>query len=107
MTESPFTVTPALVTQASTDCSSTATNVEQQLEQLKAFVESMGQYTGITADNWRLLMDAVHGDALNLHTALVGIADGLKGNYDVYTEVEVINNKQIEDIANQLPPLNL
>jgi WXG100 family type VII secretion target len=107
LTESPFTVTPEVVRQASQDCGSAAEGVEQQLEQLRSYVSSLGSYTGISADNWRLLMDSVHGDAMNLHTAIVGIADALKGVHDAYVEVEVVNNKQIEEIASQLPSLNL
>jgi hypothetical protein len=103
----PFGALPADIQQASKDCISIAGAVEEQLEGLKSYVESLGNYTGVTADDWRALMDSVHGDALNLHSALVGIGDGLQGTYDAYTEAEVLSDQQIEHIAAELPPLNL
>jgi len=84
-----YNVDPAVVADAATFCSSTATEVSNQLSTLASFVESMAEYwVGPAATTFNQLMEEYQAAAAGIELALNQISQGLNGSATNYSEAE-------------------
>jgi 6 kDa early secretory antigenic target len=84
-----YNVDPAVVADAASFCSSTATEVSDQLSTLASFVESMADYwVGPAATTFNQLMAEYQAAANGIELALTQISQGLNGTSVNYSEAE-------------------
>jgi hypothetical protein len=83
-----YRVTPEYLAGAATDTTTTASEIERQLAEIKSFVSLMAEYDIL---------------ANMLHQALTGIAGGLHGNYINYTQSEQQNLTNLAAIEASMP----
>ncbi|WP_432827552.1 WXG100 family type VII secretion target [Dactylosporangium sp. CA-092794] len=103
-----FEVTPEALQQGASSCESSAGQISDQLNALKSYVLQLGEeWLGMTAQEFTLLMDQWDAHSRTLHTALVGIADGLRKNAGDYAEHEGVNLTNVTSIAGSLPALRV
>jgi WXG100 family type VII secretion target len=103
-----FQVTAEYLADAATQCDSTASTVSDQLASLKSYVVGMEDWwQGIAAGTFQSLMSEYDLCSVALNDALTGIANGLRGNWGNYTQVEQTNNVNIQRIQEGLPIPNL
>jgi WXG100 family type VII secretion target len=99
-----YDVTPEYLAAASADTTNTAALIEEQLADLKRYVESLeAHWGGIAHDRFRMLMHDYDRCAQLLNRALTGIAGGLQGNYVNYTGAETTNVGGIDKLHAGLP----
>lgn len=99
-----YKVTPEYLQQAATDTTNTATEVGDELAQLKTFVMSLEDvWGGIAHNQFTTLMLDFDTYARMLHDALTGIAGGLRGNYANYVESEQTNLNTLTSLGEQVP----
>src|SRR5690242_13972395 len=90
-----YAVTPEYLAQARTDTLNTAQRIEEQLGQLKSYVQELeSAWGGVARDTFLVLMQDYDIYARMLHDALTDIASGLQGTYANYinSEAQNINN---------------
>ncbi len=105
-----FGVTPQELANASSSCTTTAGEVQDQLAKLKAYVISMeGWWKGIASNTFQELMAEYDIYSTMLHEALMDIGSGLSGNQMNYQDSETANINSINSIQNELglPQINL
>jgi WXG100 family type VII secretion target len=103
-----FKVTPQDVAQAATSCTNTNSGVQDELASLRQYVVSMEDWwQGIASTTFQDLMAEYDRCTAALQDALTGIANGLHGNWQNYTESEQVNVTTITSIQQGLPASNL
>lgn len=102
MTE--FTALPQDIQQASSNCITTAEEVQSQLQSLQNYVYDLeGQWQGVASGNFMTLMADWNIYARMLHQSLIGIAEGLQGNWRNYSQSEEQNIAQLQAVNGSLP----
>jgi hypothetical protein len=119
-----FSVTPQYVADAATQSENTGNDVLAQLTELRNYVTSLVGETdiangpadayawmGVTAAQFAALMENVHFYSLAIHDDLLGIAQGLRGNYVNYVNSEADNLQGLkgidENLLGSVPPARL
>jgi WXG100 family type VII secretion target len=103
-----FQVTPEYVANAATSCDTTASEVQDQLATLRAYVVNMEDWwQGFASNTFQSLMTEYDVCSAVLNNALTGIGNGLRGNWSNYTENEQQNAANINTIQTGLPSPNL
>jgi WXG100 family type VII secretion target len=96
----PFKVTPEMLSAASSNCTSTAEEISQQLSSLRNYVVNLeAVWHGVAADTFSELMADYDVYVRMMHDALTDIGSGLMGNQVNYTAAEQSN-------INSLQPVN-
>ncbi|WP_285498151.1 WXG100 family type VII secretion target [Actinomadura sp. NBRC 104425] len=99
-----YKVTPEYLANAATDTQNAATQISQELAQIKTYVVSLEEvWGGIAHDRFVALMAEYDILAQMLNTALTGIASGLRGNYINYKESEQQNVTNLANIEAGMP----
>lgn len=101
-------VTPEMISIAATDCDNKAQEVQSQLAQLQQFVVGLQDYwKGNASLAYQGLMEAWNRNAIELQQALLDIASGLRGTYVNYSNMEVDNTNNANQLLGLLPGANL
>jgi WXG100 family type VII secretion target len=99
-----YTVTPEYLAGAHTDTLKTAQTIEQQLAQLKSYVQQLeNAWGGVARDTFLVLMQDYDIYSRMLHDALADIASGLQGTYVNYVESEAVNIRNLRALHEALP----
>ncbi|CAG6394678.1 WXG100 family type VII secretion target [Streptomyces cocklensis] len=99
-----YTVTPEYLAQARTDTINTAQRIEQQLAQLKSYVQQLeSAWGGVARETFLVLMQDYDIYSRMLHDALTDIASGLQGTYVNYTQSEAQNINNLRALGEDLP----
>jgi WXG100 family type VII secretion target len=99
-----FEVTPEYIAAAATDCDATAGQITEQLNAIRSYVYSLREHwVGPAAETFEALMQNFDGFASMLHTALVGIGSGLRGNYTNYVTVEDQARSNLVQVDGEIP----
>jgi WXG100 family type VII secretion target len=102
-----FKVTPDEVTNYANACNSTATEIQGQLQSLKAYVQNMEDWwQGIASTTFQGLMTEYDTYSAMLYNALTDIGSGLSGNEVQYSETEKANQTTINNIQSSLSSTN-
>ena len=103
-----FKVTPEYVSNAATNCVTTADQIQTQLGVLRNYVVSLeSTYHGVAAATFQSLMTNYDVFSKMLDNALRDIGSGLSGNYVNYTATEEANIAQLVAINGDIPGANL
>jgi len=104
-----FTVTPADLTNAANQCTTTAGYIQSNIQQVTSYVDELisdgyqgpcaNQLANVLAPNWS-------ADATNLATLLLDIASNLKTNANNYSGSEDQNTSNLVSVASTLPSGN-
>ncbi len=98
-----FQAPPSEIAVAANSCTTTATNVQGQLAQLKTYVTLTEEsWQGIAQDTFQELMQKYDTYSQMLVNALNDIASGLNGNKVNYVDTEIANIKSIHAIDNEM-----
>jgi WXG100 family type VII secretion target len=101
-----YNVTPEYLTQASSDCVTTATEVSAQLLALKNYVVSLeDSWQGIAADQFQTLMQSYDANSTSLVNVLEQIGNGLNNTGQNYSAAEAQAAANVAAI--DLPPAKL
>ncbi|BBA96950.1 hypothetical protein RVR_2484 [Actinacidiphila reveromycinica] len=99
-----YRVTPEYLAQARTDTINTAQLVQDQLAQLKSYVQQLeAVWGGMARDTFLTLMQDYDVYARMLHDSLTDIASGLEGTYINYTQSEAQNINNLRAMGEDLP----
>ena len=99
-----FTALPHDIQQASTNCLNTSEEVQSQLSSLQNYVYDLeGQWQGVASQNFMSLMADWNIYARMLHQSLIGISEGLRGNWQNYSQSEEQNIAQLQAVNGSLP----
>lgn len=99
-----YRVTPEYLAGAASDTTTTASEIEGQLAEIKTYVGSLeAVWGGIAYGRFVSLMAEYDILANMLHQALTGIAGGLHGNYINYTQSEQQNLTNLAAIEASMP----
>ncbi len=100
-------VTPEYISQAASDCTSAAGDLDQKLAGLKQYVIAMQEtWHGVAADTFGQLMTDYDGFARILHDSLVNIGSGLQGNFVNYHDTETTNINSLVAVNGSIPGAN-
>lgn len=103
-----FKVTPEYVSNAAVSCQNTADEISSQLSTLRSYVVNLeAVYHGVAATTFQTLMAEYDRFSQMLNHALVGIGQGLRGNYVNYTETETQNIANLAPISGNIPGARL
>ncbi|AEW94686.1 MULTISPECIES: WXG100 family type VII secretion target [Streptomycetaceae] len=103
-----FQVTPEYVREAATSCDTTAELVKEQLDALKAYVQSLEDvWHGVAHNTFQIYMQEYDLYANMLHQALTGIASGLRGTHVNYEQSEQSALDGIRKLQGELAPARL
>lgn len=104
---SDFQVTPEEVTMAANSCSSTASEISDELSVIRSFVVSLeAQWRGIASNTFQSLMTDYDVFAKMLNQSLTDISSGLRGNYVNYTASEQSNIGNLQAVNGAIPGAN-
>ncbi|GAB7042510.1 MULTISPECIES: WXG100 family type VII secretion target [Catenuloplanes] len=99
-----FEVTPEYVADAAANCTTSATEIEAQLQVTRNYVISLrDEYEGVAALNFDALMADFDAFGVMLHNALINIGDGLRGNFNNYTTVEEFATTNLVEVNGEIP----
>jgi WXG100 family type VII secretion target len=99
-----YRITPEEMRNMSHQTLQTAEGIQTQLNALRLFVTDLEhQWHGVASGTFNALMADWDIYAHMLHQSLVGISDGLKGNYVNYTNSEESNISNLRTVHGQLP----
>jgi WXG100 family type VII secretion target len=99
-----YRVTPEYLAQAMRDTYKTASLVNDQLSDIKAYVNWVEEiWGGIAHDQFTTLMQEWNTYSVMLHDALTDIAKGLDGTYVNYVDSEEQNIQNLEQLGADVP----
>lgn len=99
-----YRVTPEYVHGASVDTKNTAHTISSELAGLEAYVRSLeAAWQGIAHNQFQTLMQEYKTYANMLNNALMGISQGLNGNYVNYKESESQNLSNLTALGEDIP----
>jgi WXG100 family type VII secretion target len=99
-----YRVTPAEIQTAAQQCNTTAQEVQGQLGALKAYVMNLEtEWLGVASQTFNALMTDWDIYASMLNQALIGISNGLNGNWANYTDSESRNIANLQQVNGALP----
>lgn len=102
-----FRVTPEYLANAATNTDKTASELQDQLAQIKSYVVSLETvWQGVAQQQFSTLMQEYDIYARMLHDALTDIAGGLRGNYVNYRESEDANVNNLRALGEDIPKAN-
>jgi uncharacterized protein YukE len=92
------------VAHAAHGCTTTAAEIAHQLQTLKTYVIDLRTFWhGVSAQTFEALMIDWDVYAGMLHQALLGIGDGLRGNWVNYSQSEADNIRNLKQVEGALP----
>jgi WXG100 family type VII secretion target len=101
-------VTGEYLAEAAAACDSTASNVQEQLTALQAFVVNMETYyQSFAAGAFQILMNDWNTCSISLNDALTTIAAGIRTNWANYAQGDQQALTNIHNIQAELPLPNL
>ena len=101
-------VTPEYISVAAGNCNTTATNIDQALATLKAYVMDVQSiWHGVASQTFGGLMTDYDIYGRMLHDALVDIGSGLQGNFVNYEGTETANINSLIAVNGSIPGANL
>jgi WXG100 family type VII secretion target len=99
-----FHATAAQIAQVAQQASNTSSEVQTQLSQLQAYVYDLGaQWLGAASSTFQALMADFQTYANLLNQGLAGIAEGLNGNWQNYSQSEQDNINSLRLVNGSLP----
>jgi WXG100 family type VII secretion target len=101
-------VTPEMVADAAASCDTTATEIDGELANLRAYVVQLqAVWHGVAAGQFDILMHDFDVFGRMLHDALTDIGSGLRGNFHNYVDAEQANINSLVAVNGDIPGANL
>ncbi|WP_432990760.1 WXG100 family type VII secretion target [Dactylosporangium sp. CA-233914] len=101
-------ITPQMLLDGAQSCTDTAGHVTSELGALRRYVEGLAAYwLGNGSAAYQSLMEDYDRQGRLMNDALIGIADGLKGNFHNYTTTEAEVMTGAPKITGGAPKINL